>query len=85
MRNERAETLPLLRGKGGGRRVSEKVTAVHDKTAREIRFTCGCGNVVYIDNPDPFELLSLYQGSMRATCGMCWRMSGLELGKVVDE
>ena len=65
--------------------MSEKVPAVHDKTVREIRFTCGCGNVVHIDNPDPFELLSLYQGSMRATCGMCRRMSDLELEKVVSE
>ena len=63
--------------------MSEKVPAIHDKAAREIRFMCGCGNVVHIDNPDPFELLSLYQGSMWATCGMCQKMSNLELKKVV--
>ena len=65
--------------------MSEKVPAIHDKAAREIRFMCECGNVVHIDKPDPSELLSLYQGSMRATCGMCWRMSDLELEKVVEK
>ena len=64
--------------------MSEKVPTVHDKAAREIRFTCGCGNVVHIDSPDPFELLSLYQGSMSATCGMCRKMSELELSEVME-
>ena len=59
--------------------MSEKVPAIHDEVAHEIRFACECGNIVHIDNPDPFELLSLYQGSMSATCEACRKVSDLEL------
>ena len=64
--------------------MTDKAPAIHDKAADEIRFTCECGRVTHIDRPDPFELLSLYQGSMWATCGTCRRVSGLELLEVVD-
>ena len=64
--------------------MTDKAPAIHDKAAREIRFTCECGNVVHIGNPDPFELLSLYQGSMSATCGMCRKVSDLELSEAVE-
>lgn len=61
--------------------MSGKVQAVHDEAANEIRFTCTCGNVVHIERPDPFELLSLYQGGMYATCE-CGMESELELSEV---
>jgi len=65
-------------------RTTDKAPAIHDKAADEIRFTCECGHVTHIARPDPFELLSLYQDSMSATCGACRRMSELELRKVVE-
>ena len=65
-------------------RTTDKAPAIHDKAAGEIRFTCECGHVTHIAHPDPFELLSLYQGSMRATCGVCRRLSELELREVVN-
>ena len=58
--------------------------AVYDKTADEIRFICGCGHVTHIVRPDPFELLSLYQHGMQATCEACGRTSDLELLEVVE-
>ena len=61
-----------------------KASAVHDKAADEIRFTCECGHVTRIASPDPFELLSLYQDSMCATCGACRQVSELELREVVE-
>ena len=64
-------------------RATDKSPAIHDKDANEIRFTCECGHVTHIVRPDPFELLSLYQDSMWATCGMCQRVSELELREVV--
>ena len=66
-------------------RKTDKTPAIHDKAADEIRFTCECGHVTHIVCPDPFELLSLYQDSMWATCGTCRRMSKLELREVVGE
>ena len=57
---------------------------IHDKTADEIRFTCGCGHITHIVRPDPFELFSLYQHGMRATCEACRRVSDLELREVVE-
>ena len=63
---------------------TDKAPAIHDKAANEIRFTCECGHVTHIDRPDPFELLSLYQDSMRAMCVTCRRVSELELRKVVE-
>lgn len=65
-------------------RTTDKAPAVHDKAVDEIRFTCECGHVTRIARPDPFELLSLYQDNMWATCRMCWRVSELELQEVVD-
>lgn len=62
--------------------MSGKVQAVHDKAENEIRFTCTCGNVVRVERPDPFELLSLYQGGMYAMCGECGMTSELELNEV---
>lgn len=66
-----------------GNRATDKAPAIHDKAANEIRFTCGCGSVEHIAYPDPFELLSLYQGSMQAMCGACRRVNELELRKEV--
>lgn len=65
-------------------RTTDKAPAIHDKAADEIRFTCECGHVTHIARPDPFELLSLYQDSMCATCGTCRRVSELELREVVE-
>ena len=65
-------------------RTNDKAPAIHDKAADEIRFTCECGHVTHIVCPDPFELLSLYQDSMQATCGTCWRVSELELREVLE-
>ena len=65
-------------------RTTDKAPAIHDKAADEIRFTCECGNVTHIVRPDPFELLSLYQDSMCATCGACRQVSELELREVVE-
>lgn len=62
--------------------MSGKVQAVHDEAANEIRFTCTCGNVVRVERPHPFELLSLYQGGMYAMCGECGMTSKLELSEV---
>lgn len=64
-------------------RTTDKAPTIHDKAANEIRFTCECGHVTHIAHPDPFELLSLYQDSMLATCGACRRASKLELREVV--
>lgn len=63
---------------------TDKTPAIHDKAANEIRFTCECGHVTHIVRPDPFELLSLYQHGMQATCETCRRVSELELEKVVE-
>ena len=63
----------------------DKAPAIHDKAANEIRFICECGHVTHIAHPDPFELLSLYQHGMRATCETCRRVSDLELEKVVND
>ena len=60
-------------------RTINKTPTIHDKAANEIFFTCECGYVTHIVCPDPFELLSLYQGNMWATCGMCHRMNELEI------
>lgn len=65
-------------------RTTDKAPAIHDKAANEIRFTCECGHVTHIVRPDPFELLSLYQDSMWATCETCRRVSELELREVVE-
>lgn len=65
-------------------RTTEKTPTVHDKAVNEIRFTCECGHVTHIVHPDPFELLSLYQDSMWATCEACRRVSELELREVVE-
>ena len=64
-------------------RTTEKTPAAHDKAANEIRFTCECGNVVHVACPDPFELLSLYQGGMWAMCEACQRMNEIELNEVI--
>ena len=61
-----------------------KLPAIHDKAKNEIRFACGCGAVNHIENPDPFELLSLYQGSMWAVCHECNVQNGLELSEVIE-
>lgn len=66
-------------------RTTDKALAVHDKAADEIRFTCECGHVTHIVRPDPFELLSLYQDSMWATCGTCRKVSKLELREVTRD
>ena len=64
---------------------TEKSPAVHDKRVNEIRYMCGCGAVEHIGNPDPFELLSLYQGSMWATCGECKMVNDLDLIEVSED
>lgn len=58
--------------------------AIHDKATDEIRFTCECGRVTHLACPDPFELVSLYQHSMWATCETCLHVSKLELREVVE-
>lgn len=65
-------------------RTDDKAPAIHDKTVNEIRFVCECGYVTHIAHPDSFELLSLYQDSMRAECGLCRRISELELMVVAE-
>ena len=62
-----------------------KAPAIHDKGAHEIRYTCKCGAVNHIENPDPFELLSLYQGGMFAVCEECRTENGLELSEVITD
>lgn len=64
---------------------TSKTPAIHDKGAHEIRFTCECGAVNHIENPDPFELLSLYQDSMFAMCGECRIENALGLSEVTTD
>lgn len=64
---------------------TSKVPAIHDKGAHEIRYTCKCGAVNHIENPDPFELLSLYQDSMWAVCEKCGAENALGLNEVITD